>query len=62
LVESPAVTDQPTGILAAALHCSNCRQSRVFDTTAEHVAAFLPVQVNPGTWSTRAAAISTAVK
>jgi hypothetical protein len=42
-VESPAVTDRQTGILAVALHCSNCRQSRVFDTTAEHVAAFPPL-------------------
>jgi hypothetical protein len=39
-VESPVVTDRPTGILAVALHCSNCRQSRVFDTTEEHVATF----------------------
>jgi hypothetical protein len=38
LVESPAVTDGRTGILAVALHCSKCRVSRVVDTTAEYIA------------------------
>jgi hypothetical protein len=41
-VESPVITDRQTGVLAVALHCSHCRQSRVFDTTEEHVAVFPP--------------------
>ncbi len=36
-IETPAVTDRQTGILAVALHCAKCRLSKVFDTTAEYV-------------------------
>ncbi|WP_395402173.1 hypothetical protein ACHMXB_01505 [Arthrobacter sp. UC242_113] len=42
MVESPAVTDGRTGILAVALHCSSCGLSRVFDTTAEYIATVPP--------------------
>jgi hypothetical protein len=41
-VESPAITDPQTGILAVALFCSNCSLSRVVDTTAEHIGALPP--------------------
>jgi hypothetical protein len=39
LVESPPVTGRRAGTLAVAVHCSQCRASRVLDTTADHVAA-----------------------
>ena len=39
VLESPAIPGRVTGTVAAALRCSNCRQSRVFDTTAQHLAA-----------------------
>jgi hypothetical protein len=42
LIESEAITDGRTGILAVALHCSKCRMSRVFDTSAEYIATVPP--------------------
>jgi hypothetical protein len=41
-VQSPAVSDWRTGILAVVLHCFKRRQSRVFDTTAEHITTIPP--------------------
>lgn len=38
-VESPTVPGRQAGTLAVAVLCSNCRRSRVLDTTAEHLAA-----------------------
>ena len=38
-VESPTVSGRQAGTLAVAVLCSNCRRSRVLDTTAEHLAA-----------------------
>ncbi|VXC57083.1 conserved hypothetical protein [Arthrobacter sp. 9AX] len=39
IIESPAVQGRQTGTLAVAVRCSNCRQSRVLDTTREHLSA-----------------------
>lgn len=44
MVESPAITGKQAGSLAVAVHCSQCRTSRVLDTTPDHVAA-LPALV-----------------
>ncbi|WP_146069196.1 hypothetical protein [Arthrobacter sp. ZGTC412] len=38
-VEFPAVMGRRAGTLAVAVICSQCRQSRVLDTTADHLAA-----------------------
>jgi hypothetical protein len=42
VVESPAVMGRRYGSIAVAVRCRNCRQSRVLDTTAQHLAV-LPV-------------------
>jgi hypothetical protein len=39
MAESHAVRGRRTGTLAIAVHCLNCRQSRVLDTTEEHLTA-----------------------
>ncbi|MDQ0618626.1 hypothetical protein [Arthrobacter globiformis] len=39
VAESPAVTGRQAGTLVVAVHCSNCRRSRVLDTTEEHLTA-----------------------
>ncbi|MET1085920.1 MAG: hypothetical protein ABWY04_02170 [Arthrobacter sp.] len=46
MVESPAITGMQAGSFAVAVHCSQCRVSRVLDTTMDHVAA-LPARPFP---------------
>lgn len=38
-VDSPPVLNPRASTVAVAIHCSQCRHSRVLETTAEHVAA-----------------------
>jgi hypothetical protein len=44
--ESPAVRGRRTGTLVVAVHCSKCRQSRVLDTTEEHLGALPALSAN----------------
>jgi hypothetical protein len=43
-IASPTVSGPQVGTLTVAVLCSNCRRSRVLDTTAEHLAA-LPAEL-----------------
>ena len=50
-LESPAVASRREGTLAVAVHCSQCRHSRVLETTAEHVAVLPAPFLENGTLS-----------
>jgi hypothetical protein len=48
VIESPAVPGRQAGSLAVAVHCSQCRQSRVLDTTEELLAALPALAAKQG--------------
>ncbi len=49
VAEFPAVRGRQSGTLAVAVRCSQCRFSRVVDTTADHVAALPGLSFEPRT-------------